>query len=778
MTDLNSFFKLIDNHKLSDAGLVVNCKHNRTQTLLNHHYNLTYQKASDAWQSPSISTFKRTAIHLIQSTLGKHYVSTHSSLLKWIKANNDWSNPKKSIQNWKLYQSCVRNHILQDSLHHAPEQQWQDLFENIHVFQSQLSNENAFCDLTITPTLSDYSPSTAPHQHLHIGTTQGIHPSWISTLKSQKIYAQHNVPTTNKYYFTPPPFDLLAEQILSFDSSKTWAIITQKPHQIAQQLSRHLTRKTLDKHCSTSDPQPLSQHPIIQLALQWLKQDETRISTDQFQQYLTHQPLSQRLNLSSSFSLEGRYIDIANINDKGMLAWVKWINLNQHNYDFNEWSTILTDLLTQLKWPLNAQHTSSGYQVIQQWLMIMETLSLEISPKTPQNIFVQCLESLCNHTYFQAQHHEQNICILTPEEAIGVPFDKISLLEYQPVFENLTHLPPSSLPIEPLSTKQLIEQLSLQTPLLMIHPSSLDECTPQPLNTHPHPNQQTLDTESLIEQPIPLTTPKKASSQLIKDQAHCPFRAFAVHRLHAKSPNPTPLHLSPQQRGTILHHIVESLTLQPNQPIEKCIEKSINTYVSDNLKYSIGHNLLELEKIRFKNIIEEWKNHPTLPSSLGARCEMPLHGNMNSLHFSLRLDRVDLIDPYSYRIIDYKTGTINLHEWLDSRLLEPQLPLYALLYPKAKEIGIITLKSNRIRYKGISFLADEIELIGHRSSNPYQLTSQELIRGWRTKINTLIEEFENGLATVTPHPKSNLCQYCHLTSLCRIHDQRNHCYEP
>ena len=48
-------------------------------------------------------------------------------------------------------------------------------------------------------------------------------------------------------------------------------------------------------------------------------------------------------------------------------------------------------------------------------------------------------------------------------------------------------------------------------------------------------------------------------SALLKDQAACPFRAFANHRLSARAlPEPS-YHLNAAQRGTVLHSALEHL---------------------------------------------------------------------------------------------------------------------------------------------------------------------------------------------------------------------------
>ena len=131
MTDLNVIFKNTDNHKLNNTGPIICCKHNRTEALLKHHYNHHCKQTSFVWQSANISTFKRTFIQLIQTNLGKHYLSNHASLLKWIKSNQDWNNPNKALQNWKIYQNCIRNHISTADLKQAPEQQWQQLYQSV-----------------------------------------------------------------------------------------------------------------------------------------------------------------------------------------------------------------------------------------------------------------------------------------------------------------------------------------------------------------------------------------------------------------------------------------------------------------------------------------------------------------------------------------------------------------------------------------------------------------------------------------------------------------------
>jgi len=151
---------------------------------------------------------------------------------------------------------------------------------------------------------------------------------------------------------------------------------------------------------------------------------------------------------------------------------------------------------------------------------------------------------------------------------------------------------------------------------------------------------------------------------------------------------------------------------------------------------------------------------------------------LGRLTITTRVDRIDRLADGRLAIIDYKTGKVEIAQWSDLRLSEPQLPIYCLgLGPEAVGAVLFAVVRNRHRERGFRGLAatDGLwpsqekalqALLGERGWTDFS----DLCAYWRTTLTALGDDFANGAAAVDPADPRLTCRYCDLVPLCRIRE--------
>jgi RecB family exonuclease len=107
-----------------------------------------------------------------------------------------------------------------------------------------------------------------------------------------------------------------------------------------------------------------------------------------------------------------------------------------------------------------------------------------------------------------------------------------------------------------------------------------------------------------------------------------------------------------------------------------------------------------------------------------------------------RIDRLDQLDSGDQILIDYKTGRQAPPRWLDERLGDCQLPIYAQRSGSPiAAIVLAFLHSEGVSYRAIGRAADALP--GRHSRMAAGEWQAQLIR-WRQQLHALIEEFAAG----------------------------------
>ena len=100
--------------------------------------------------------------------------------------------------------------------------------------------------------------------------------------------------------------------------------------------------------------------------------------------------------------------------------------------------------------------------------------------------------------------------------------------------------------------------------------------------------------------------------------------------------------------------------------------------------------LLEIEKQRLIDLIAEWLTKTEMsriPFRI-VQLEEELLAQIGPLQIKTIIDRVDQLEDGSLVILDYKTGAVQADLLLGERLLEPQLPIYAIINSEREADGV------------------------------------------------------------------------------------------
>ncbi len=289
--------------------------------------------------------------------------------------------------------------------------------------------------------------------------------------------------------------------------------------------------------------------------------------------------------------------------------------------------------------------------------------------------------------------------------------------------------------------------------------------------------------------PVPLSAlPEVAvrgGVRVLADQAACPFRAFASHRLRLR-----PLELKPQgpdarERGTLVHAVLaafwrkvrtqEALLALDDAKLSHQVEAAVTAGLAAE-EPPLPAPLAALEHQRLTALLGEWLAVEKLRKPFEVlEIESSRQFAIGGLRFSLQIDRVDEIrgaDGRALFIIDYKTGDPKARGWDVPRPDEPQLLLYALartgdagtdVDAPAAVAGIGFARVVRDKAKWVTLPGKVLE-----ASEPPALTVE--ITAWRDELETLAAGFRAGDAAVDPKRGDQTCRYCEYTVLCRRHE--------
>lgn len=272
--------------------------------------------------------------------------------------------------------------------------------------------------------------------------------------------------------------------------------------------------------------------------------------------------------------------------------------------------------------------------------------------------------------------------------------------------------------------------------------------------------------------------PVHGGSRVLADQAACPFRAFAHHRLGAQALETPAEGLDAAARGTLLHALMKgiwddlknkaTLDATSSESLLAIVEKSAAAAVARAQRdLLIEPRFAELERARLTRLALEWldveRQRPDFEVVASEDKRAMLAGG---IALSGRIDRLDRLASGGHALIDYKSGRVTPNSWRGDRPDDPQMPLYAV--NAAEDITAVAfarIKKGDMRMMGFS--RDDKVLPKVKIYHDWKILLEE----WKEEVDDLGRKFAAGAAGVDPKQGQKTCRYCDLAPLCRVHEK-------
>lgn len=180
----------------------------------------------------------------------------------------------------------------------------------------------------------------------------------------------------------------------------------------------------------------------------------------------------------------------------------------------------------------------------------------------------------------------------------------------------------------------------------------------------------------------------RGGTGIFKAFAASPFFAFLKYRLRLEA-LPVPVEgLDARVQGQWIHRALDhfwaevktsaALAALTDTQAEALLEAAVGRAMSDAVAH--GDELQRIEKRRILTLLNEWlafersRNEPFVVEAREVGGKVDAFG----LPLRIQIDRIDRIGDHRV-VLDYKTGSVTASALNAENLLEPQLPLYALL---------------------------------------------------------------------------------------------------
>ncbi|MGH8609848.1 MAG: PD-(D/E)XK nuclease family protein [Gammaproteobacteria bacterium] len=484
------------------------------------------------------------------------------------------------------------------------------------------------------------------------------------------------------------------------------------------------------------------------------------------------------------------------------------------------WAMAFSQLLHSLGWPGERALSSDEYQTAQAWDKLLQELA-SLSCVLPQLTYGDALQQLrraARERAYQAEAPEVPIQIMDIGEVHGMRFDALWVLglhdeRWPPAAEPVPFIPmplqhqagipgASAGPVLARAVATTEQLIGCAPEVVLSYPQREGDrrlaasplINPIPATNvnellHPWPEayarqiwrQARLDhLNDTSAPPLALHTRARGGAGVIREQARCPFRAFAIYRLGARPLGEGVPGLDRAQRGALVHRVLQDLwsALGSQAALRRLSEPALTKLTREAVKHALedaglDERFRKLEGERLIALIQEWleverARAPFEVLATEARREFTIGG----LTLEVHIDRIDRLSDGHLAVIDYKTGDAAIEAWFEERPEEPQLPIYALVLGEdCAMLAFAKLKRGQCSYRGLCAAQEAgpglAALQGSKWANRHP-SWEALLAIWRAQIESLAAEFRLGNARVAPKNAAETCRTCALPGLCRI----------
>jgi ATP-dependent helicase/nuclease subunit B len=494
------------------------------------------------------------------------------------------------------------------------------------------------------------------------------------------------------------------------------------------------------------------------------------------------------------------------------------------------WARAITDALKLMGFPDKGRSLDSAeYQTLKKWHEVIAGFALldRVSVNMGYSEAVGRLRRLATETLFQPEAPEAPVQILGVLESAGIEFDHLWVMGLTDEAWPIHPRPNPFLPL-PAQRQARVPEASIEATLaldaaitrgwlaaarevVLSHAQAEGErkLLPSPLlrdlaqaalalPVYPrhrdliHAAARIESMEDAVAPPLAdaLVPPLAAGAALtggtavITDQSACPFRAFARHRLEAKSPATPHAGLDPMERGILVHRVLAGAwdRLRTKTNLDAIGESELDallaqaaveavTRLKRNRPATLAGRFAEVEKRRLVRLARAWlemEREARGDDFTVAAVEDERSLVIGPLTLRGKLDRVDELEDGRRIVIDYKSSAGSPSAWLGERPDEPQLPLYLVASePAAVAIAFAQVKAGEMKFAALA--ADET-LLPVRKSLP-DIGWDAQVAAWRDVLAWLATQFAAGEAAVQPKNPRTTCRNCDMQPLCRIHER-------
>ena len=288
---------------------------------------------------------------------------------------------------------------------------------------------------------------------------------------------------------------------------------------------------------------------------------------------------------------------------------------------------------------------------------------------------------------------------------------------------------------------------------------------------------------------LPAGVTVSGGAAVITDQAACPFRAFAVHRLDAEGIEAPHSGLDARERGTLVHRVLAAVwgDLQTRQALEATTPAALDAILGRAADEAVARarrdrptvlagRFAGIEKSRLMRLARDWL---ALERARGEFTVIAREDKRSlciaGLMLNVRLDRVDETAAGERIVIDYKTGESKLASMLGARPEEPQLPLYLTASePDASGVAFAQVRAGDMKFVGLARAEDllpGVKTPGDAGRSGAAPDWEQQVGLWRAEMERLARGFAEGQAPVDPNRPLQTGEYCDVKPFCRIYER-------